>query len=100
MTGKAYNSNNSNSERIFPFTQEMPFIGGKTLLFAFVLLAVFVGTKTAGSVLVEGEATTAHRGEYKINVDSEASVADREVETDSEMKFGEVNDGRQKRSES
>ena len=80
----------------------MAFIGGKTLLFALIALAVFVGTKTARSVLVKREATTADGGK---SADSKASVADRgeyEVETDSEMKFGEVNvsDGRQKRSES
>ena len=69
----------------------MAFIGGKTLLFALVALTVF---KTARSVLDEWKAGG---GDYEISADS---FADRGVETDSEMEFGEVHDGRQKTGES
>ena len=65
----------------------MAFVGAKLLLFALVALAVFAKTTTARRVLVEREATTSDGGDY-------------DVEKDSELEFGEVNDGRQKRSES
>ena len=72
----------------------MAFIGGKTLLFALVALTVF---KTARSVLDERKAGG---GDYEISADSVDDRGEYEEETDLEMEFGEVNDGRQKTRES
>ena len=80
----------------------MAFIGAcvKTLLCLVAALAVFAGTTTARSVLVERDAAAADGDEYVVVVDLEATVADGgqyEVETESDIEFGDVTEGRKKR---
>ena len=78
----------------------MALIGAKTLLCIVAVLAVFAGTTTARSVVVERDAAVADGDEYVVVVDSEAKVANGsqyEVETESDIEFGDVTEGRKKR---
>ena len=78
----------------------MVFVSKRTLLCLLAALAVFAGTTTARSILVEGDAGVADGGDYVVEVDSEATTdggSEYEVETESEIDFGDSPEDRKKR---